>query len=298
MVSVIICSKNPDLLEIAIKSIKKTIGVEHEFIIFDNSKENIGICEVYNLCAKKSIYKYLCFVHEDVFFESNKWASILIEKISSHGNIGIIGVAGTGYVPRNFISWGDNEKFDRCNYWQYSNKKEIYEKYNKNPINEIFSEVLILDGVFLFLEKYIWQKIHFDENNFKGFHLYDSDFTFNVSLEYKNYVYTGLDIYHKSSGNSNSKEYCDSLIKFQKKWKKHAPRSVCNIKNISPIYKLKKEYYNSFELLKRYQNNYRFRTSLYYVICNSSLLIATTFILGLLFNSIKFYLKFFSNDRP
>lgn len=287
MISVIICSKNNKLLNIAIESIKQTIGIDHEFIIYDNSNENKGICEVYNICAKRSKYKFLCFVHEDVYFDSYNWGIKLIEKITSENNIGVIGVAGTGYVPRNFISWGDNVDFDRCDYWQFSKSLNNFEHYIKNPNNEHFSNVILLDGVFLFLNKSVWENIKFDDKTFSGFHLYDSDFCFNASLKYINYVYYGLKIYHQSSGNSFSKDYCESLIKFKKKWKNHTPQIIRTNKKVSFLYKYKKEYYNSHELLNRFKYNFGNFSSYFLVLKNCNLIVVFLFIFGVVLKKIK-----------
>ena len=74
MLSIIVCSVNPEAAERLQKNIAATVGtVPYEIITFDNRTVGYGICKVYNLCTEKSRYDNLCFVHEDVQFDTIGW---------------------------------------------------------------------------------------------------------------------------------------------------------------------------------------------------------------------------------
>jgi hypothetical protein len=269
MISIIICSINPQFLKIAKKSISNTIGMTHEFIIYDNRISNFGICKVYNICAFRANYDYLCFIHEDVLIDTKNWGSQLVSHINNFQNAGVIGIAGAMYVPKYFISWGDNFKFDRCNYWEIDDQNRFIHQSN-NPKAEDFSQTVTLDGVFLFVKRNIWENYKFDEKTYKGFHLYDADFSLNIAQKYSNYVFHSIKLRHFSKGNSLSIEYCDNLKLFQKKWSKLLPFYINEAESYFIHYGKIKEAENQYNLIKRFKVHYGLITSiLYFVLLNS-----------------------------
>lgn len=255
MISLVICSINPLLLENIKKNISRTIGIEHEFIVHDNRGTNFGICKVYNQCALKAKYPYLCFVHEDVKFDTDNWGKTIINFIKRNENCGVIGIAGGKYVPRNFISWGDNPDYDRWNFWSYSKHKNEYIHEYYNPENEEFSRVVTLDGVFLVTKKDVWDRTKFDEKIFSGFHLYDADFTVHTAQHYFNYVCHSIKLMHKSSGDGRSKDYYDNLRIFHRKWKRSLPLFTSDI-TITKKYKIKKDIINIIYLFGLFKTHY------------------------------------------
>ena len=210
-----------------LESVGKTIGVEYESIVFDNRDKKYGICKVYNEAAKQAKGDYLCFVHEDVIIEANKWGKELIKFAEHNNDCGVIGIAGGKYANRNFIDWNVSERSVKVydpwgsNKQHNLSKSDLILKYS-NPNNELFSKAVCLDGVFLFVKKSIWENNKFDEETFKGFHCYDADFSFSISQKYQNHVYFGMDIYHFSCGNKE-KSFCENIYLFQKKWKGKLP---------------------------------------------------------------------------
>ena len=68
MLSVIICSIEPEKAEEVKANIDKTSGIPHEFIVIDNREKQWPITKAYNEGAKMAKYPYLLFIHEDVFF--------------------------------------------------------------------------------------------------------------------------------------------------------------------------------------------------------------------------------------
>lgn len=249
MISIIICSINPERCKKTLDNISKTIGIEYETIIFDNRIKKFGICKVYNLCAEKAIFPYLCFIHEDVFIETVEWGKHIIEFIEETPECGVVGVAGGLQVTRNFTSWWSSDKIINVHYgYNGGNNKYLKLNYNNhdyvNPNNYNYAQVVCIDGLMQCVRKTIWNEIRFDDNNYSGFHFYDVDFSFSVSQKYKNYVLLDIDIYHDSSGSFNE-SYVKNMFLFQKKWRKKLPyyleekniyiKTICELRDVEAL---------------------------------------------------------------
>ena len=227
-ISVITCSVNPELCNQMLESVKNTIGTDFETIIFDNREKKLGICQVYNICAKKASFSYLCFIHEDVILSTTiqHWGVQMIEFAEVTPKCGVIGFAGGTIAARNYIGWWCDTK-GRYRYYDSGingksrNISDLSYQYN-NPENEEFAKVVTLDGFFLFVSKKIWKENPFDEEMIKGFHFYDADFSFSVAQRHQNYACLITDIYHFSSGNRD-RAYYENVRIFQKKWRDKLP---------------------------------------------------------------------------
>jgi len=229
-ISIITCSIKPETCSKMLESVRKTIGINFEAIVFDNREKGYGLCQVYNTCAKNAKFPYLCFVHEDIIMSTENWGEHMVTFAQKTQNCGIIGFAGGTIAYKNFLEWGFGPK-GRYRYYGSATGKgkvktagELIYKYN-NPENRDFAKVITTDGLFMFVSKEIWENNLFDETHIKGFHFYDADFSLNISLKYQNYVFLRADIYHFSGGNRNS-EYLESALTFQKKWKNELPKII------------------------------------------------------------------------
>ncbi len=76
------------------ENIRATIGVAFEIIPIINSGGRIGICEAYNIGARRSKFGMLCFMHEDVRMHTMSWGKI-VSRILQDKSIGLLGVAGS-----------------------------------------------------------------------------------------------------------------------------------------------------------------------------------------------------------
>jgi hypothetical protein len=237
-ISVITCSINKNRCKQMFNSIKKTIGVPFESIIFDNREKKWGLCKVYNHCAKQAKYPYLCFVHEDIIMVTSNWGKIMVEFSRHTPNCGVIGFAGGTIVKKNFYGWGEYGSNPRYRYHEPITRKEGDNKnytvqdlgfQYENPHNERFAKVITIDGLFLFVSFETWFKNPFDEKRFPEFHFYDADFSFRISQICQNFVYLQADIYHFSKGTFD-KKYDGYAREFQKKWKKRLPSVIGNEK--------------------------------------------------------------------
>ena len=196
MISIIISSYQDKFYSALEKSIAKTIGVAYEIIKIDNPNI-MGLCEAYNKGASKSQYDFLLFIHEDVIFHTKNWGNLLINHLQKE-NIGVIGVAGSNYVPKAPIGWHlPDNRFNFLNLIQ-NNKSTTNPKLFSNIITP--KHVFAIDGVFMALKKSIYLDYFFDES-LKGFHGYDLDFSLRIAQKYQNLVVNDILIEHFSIGN-------------------------------------------------------------------------------------------------
>lgn len=223
MISIIICSINPHLASQVKQNVDQTIGVEHEVIIIDNSILNESIFTVYNKGIKQSKYPHLCLIHEDILFHTSNWGAKIIAHLSIP-NTGILGIAGSHYLPNAITAWGFTP-FQSMHYLQKlnaQNESQLFEiKFDLN--DKTRSSVVTVDGVFLALNKEITQTILFDETTFNGFHCYDIDLCMQAhSLGYNNYVIFDVVLEHFSIGSFN-KQWLESSKIWHKKWHHFLP---------------------------------------------------------------------------
>ena len=211
MLSIIISSYQPDYFTALEKNIAETCGVPYEIIKVDN-QGIMGICEAYNEGAEKAIYDYLLFLHEDVLFETINWGEILT-KYFENPNRGVIGVAGSNYIPNVPFAWWDNFENEYRNMQQYIKGGTIRE-YKLQKDEKVYS----LDGVFMACTKEIFRQYHFDEN-IKGFHSYDLNFSIRVGNVYQNLVSSKIMIRHFSEGTKN-KDWFINLVNYRKTFQK------------------------------------------------------------------------------
>jgi hypothetical protein len=104
MISIIICGRDNDISTALRHNIQETIGVVHEIIVIDNSQNDYSIFSAYNKGVALSNYDTLCFMHDDLVFESSNWGSIVINQLQQN-NIGAVGVAGTPYYATLPGAW-------------------------------------------------------------------------------------------------------------------------------------------------------------------------------------------------
>lgn len=209
MLSIIISSYKPSLLQQLKDNIAATIGdISYEIIAVDNPGK-MGICEAYNKGATRARYDNFLFIHEDVKFHTPNWGKTL-EKYYDLSNVGVMGLAGNirkFHLPYGFHSGLNNEGFMFLNHTGHD--KIIFEP-QKFPFN-----IKVIDGVFIGMKRIVWKEFPFDEK-LKGFHFYDIDISLRTSTKYQNVLVTDLDFEHFSTGNFGN-QWIESCISFNKR---------------------------------------------------------------------------------
>jgi len=211
------------------KSVKETIGIEYEIISIDNSTSNYSICQSYNIGAEKSNFEILCFMHEDLLFHTPDWGKAIIKHLNDV-TIGLIGVVGNNFKSKSNSGWwggpGIPPEFFKWHYIQGASAGKKTEHLYLNPQNEVVSDVVSVDGMWLCTRKETWLKNKFDEHHFKSFHFYDLDFSLQIKQSLRVCVIYDVLIEHLSYGTIN-KSWIESSIIFHDKWKKYLP--LCTI---------------------------------------------------------------------
>ncbi|MCG7281481.1 glycosyltransferase family protein [Chryseobacterium taklimakanense] len=203
MISVVISSYQPKYFTALEKNIAETVGIPYEIIKIDNPGL-MGICEAYNKGALQAAYPFLLFLHEDVEFVTTDWGKILVEVLSTQ-NIGVVGLAGSNYVP-NVPSpfWAITEN-NFLHIIQLNGQESVH-TFELIEDKAVFS----LDGVFLGVTKLVFEEFKFSKS-LHGFHGYDLDFSIRVASKYINLVTSKISAKHFSTGNAN-KEWLENVI--------------------------------------------------------------------------------------
>ena len=223
MISIIICSRTPEISPALSQNIEKTIGSAYELIVIDNSENKYSIFEAYNLGIQKSKGDFWCFMHDDIIFHTLNWGLKLIKIFESDIKIGLIGVAGAKIKTKMPSAWWDCPEDQKVIYILQHIKNNTIEKWEVGWQNNSEEEVSVIDGVFMLGRKD--KSIAFDDR-LKGFHNYD----LNLSLAYKkaNYkvvVSKEILLEHFSSGTIN-KEWYLSTIQFDKYYSNFLPSQI------------------------------------------------------------------------
>ncbi|MBA4167515.1 MAG: hypothetical protein H0X41_08245 [Chitinophagaceae bacterium] len=227
MISVIICSKEQHHLERLSQNIRETIGVPYEIIATDNSVRQEGICAVYNSAASKARFSLLCFVHEDVLFDTPEWGKKIFMHLQNK-DIGLIGIAGgdaKSLVPSSWYIPARSNHIHVFQHYRYNDTKPTHILVT-DPNNDCNAKrASALDGVFLCTRKEVFDQHPFDEVLFRGFHGYDIDYSLQVSTTHELLSISDILIHHFSEGRPN-RQWMESTLQVSRKWKKRLPVSV------------------------------------------------------------------------
>lgn len=190
--------------------IKKTIGVKDFEIIEIVNNGKFSLTKAYNDGLNKAKNDIVAFIHDDIILPDG-WGKKMIKHFKN-SDYGILGVAGTTDMPESGKWWEDSTKM--VGIVKHSHEGKTWEnKYSNNFVNEII-ETVIVDGLFFVVDK---KKIvkPFNED-IKGFHFYDIDFTFYNHIHgVKVGVIFDVRITHKSIGmtndewENNRKQFCE-----------------------------------------------------------------------------------------
>lgn len=226
MLSLIICSTHETTSTELRQNIAKTIGCAYEIVHIDNHDNKYNIFQAYNVGVERAKGDILCFIHEDIIFRTANWGQNIIEHFKEN-NIGALGVAGGEYIPTDldwrFLGIGIVSLYQGYYTCEQTPQYGIIRYPEGGTNTKELTQVAVLDGVFICIAKKTFDYIHWDDQNFHGFHLYDSDICMQINKIGLN-VYVCYDVLfeHKSNGFFTI-EFENSLKDFFKKWKKDLP---------------------------------------------------------------------------
>ena len=214
MISIIICSINADFRSQVMESISKTIGVEHEILIWNNETDRKGLCQVYNELAEKARYEILAFLHEDILFQTQNWGTILLNAFREYPDAGLIGVAGSNYKSRVCSGWYTGSlQHDRYNIAHLTDGK-LMKMRHPEPSFPYMHKVVCIDGVFMVCKKGVWQSIRFDDQLLRKFHFYDIDFSIRAAAVTGVYVCMNIEMTHITKGGDFGEAWVKEALLF------------------------------------------------------------------------------------
>jgi hypothetical protein len=196
--SFIICSVDDARFACVQASIEERFaGASYELIRITNAK---SLAEGYNRGMKSSRGGMLIFCHDDIEFLQPDIATRIVDNLK---HFDLVGVAGTTRLVDGYWgSVGQPEIFGQV--VQPDKEGEGITLYVFDIDNAPATNVQGLDGLFLAVRRPVAEALRFDEVNFTGFHLYDTDFCYRAHLGgYKVGVCRDVLILHYSHGDKN-----------------------------------------------------------------------------------------------
>ena len=215
--SVIIVSyNNPDVLMNTISTLfDKLKSADFEIIVVDNASaernvelikqkfgqvkliensSNRGFAAACNQGAQSSKGDYLLFVNSDIIFLGDPIPELL-ETFKIYNDVGIVGcklLNQDGSVQRSYYSKPTLLK----RFLDLSGLKKILIQYSTNDLREKYSEVDIIKGAFLLIQKDLFDELSgFDENYFM--YVEDVDLSYRAQkMGKKNYIVNTDSIVH------------------------------------------------------------------------------------------------------
>lgn len=205
-----------------IELLKKSCGLPKvEVIPLENNGE-YSLTEAYNIILSKSSNDVVVLCHDDIYFDTKNWGTKLLNHFKRNEGFGILGVAGSTYLHEGGKWWEDFTKVKGIVNHDSGGKK-WESKYSISQGNQL-DEVLLIDGLFMALSKKRI-KLNFNEE-VKGFHFYDVDFSFSNYLEgVRIGVMYDIRITHKSVGQTNDEWEINKQI-FANRYKEVLPKKV------------------------------------------------------------------------
>ena len=226
MISIVICSINQQLAAQVQKSIGDTIGVEWEAIVINNEVNPQSIAQVYNRGAAMARFDIICFVHEDVLFQTDNWGQIIVRLFQQDPAPGLIGVAGSKYKSKSPAGWYSGIAAIDCGNITHVNRLNQEQLLYYNPVpGSQQQEVVVLDGVLLCCLKKVWEKVRFNDQMLTGFHLYDIDFSFRVAAHFKVMVTYEINLVHLTQGGSFGNAWVTNTLLWHRQMKEQLPLS-------------------------------------------------------------------------
>lgn len=236
MISLVICSRKPDITPELRQNIADTIGCEYELVLIDNSRSSHSICQAYNLGVERACGEILCFVHDDVLFHTANWGQIVKRLFAENASVGAVGIAGTHVVPDAPAPMWSFQHLSTFKLFSADPGCSSYTlNSGENPSggywygNQLFSEgkdeveVATIDGAWMCIRASLFKTIRFDEDTFDGFHCYDADISMQINMaQYQILVTNQILIEHFGLGVLDE-SYFEAANRWYAKWKAYLP---------------------------------------------------------------------------
>lgn len=183
-----------------VNMLKKTSGLPSIEVIPVENNGQYSLTEVYNKLLRDSNNDIVVLCHDDIYFDSKNWGSKILNYFKRNSDYGILGLAGSVELPKTAKWWDNPTKMRGIVNHEHEGKK-WESKYSPSKGNQL-DDVVLVDGLFIVVNKKNI-KHNFNED-IKGFHFYDVDFSFRNFIEdVKIGVMYDIRVTHKSIGATN-----------------------------------------------------------------------------------------------
>jgi hypothetical protein len=150
MITVVCSSQYP--LDDFKEHVIKTSGLHNkiEFLGYENKGE-FSLTEIYNRGLKESKNNIVVFLHNDLTIETKQWGNKLIKMFGKNPEFGIIGVAGSKYMPESGQWWANPKKmYGRV---AHTHEGKTWLSSYSDDLGQTLEEVVVCDGVWFALDK-------------------------------------------------------------------------------------------------------------------------------------------------
>ena len=205
-----------------VELLKKSSGISNPEIIPVENNGQFSLTEVYNKILNDSKNDIVILCHDDIYFDSKNWGQKILNHFKRNPDYGVLGLAGSTQLPSSAKWWEDFSKMRGIVNHEHGGKK-WESKYSPSLGNQIDDAVLV-DGLFIVINKNNIKQTFNEE--IKGFHFYDVDFSFrNFINNVKIGVMYDVRVTHKSIGETNEQWEKNREI-FAEKYKDVLPIKV------------------------------------------------------------------------
>lgn len=220
MLTVIYCTRktNPEHKEHLIKS----SGLHKHIEVIEIINNGESLTHAYNRGLKQAKYNHVVFCHDDLIIETKQWGVKLLKQFEKNPEYGIIGVAGSKYMPVSGQWWEKPKKmYGRV---QHTHEGKSWLSTYSEDLGQELEEVVNVDGLFFAVDISKLGK-NFNES-VEGFHFYDVTFCFeNYLAGTKIGVSTVIRVNHKSIGMTNEEWEANRVI-FAENFKDNLPIDI------------------------------------------------------------------------
>jgi GT2 family glycosyltransferase len=176
----------------------------HEVIVKSNDSIALG----YNEAASEADGQYLFFVHDDVELRGHRPLLFSMLELLKKEKTGLVGMAGTRVFPKNGVWWEDKSSLSGA----------VYHTANGNTWDTsfgVFGRVVVLDGVFLSIERKKFEEIGGFPITMTGFDFYDLAICMEARKKgYDNYTFPFPILHHSLGDVTNREGWHENRTKF------------------------------------------------------------------------------------
>jgi hypothetical protein len=200
----------------------KTSGLHKHLEIIEIINNGESLTSAYNRGLKQATNDIVVFCHDDITIETKQWGTKLLKMFERKPQYGILGVAGTKFMPTSGRWWENPKKmYGRV---AHTHEGKTWLSSYSADLNQEIEEAVTVDGVFFVVDKTKIKKSFNEE--VVGFNFYDVTFCFENHLEgVKIGVTTVVRINHKSIGMTND-EWENNRQQFAEKFKDKLPVTI------------------------------------------------------------------------